>query len=193
MYLLWKKPSSQTSQWFIETCTLTSYITAGTVTFTFNSRWQNKTRIYINRRILLSALRSVLLWWPAMSSIHVKCRWTTPPPLFGSLSAHRPYTFHPSLWSFLLPYVQETVHHTTTYSQNLFSHTRRRCFYKTVDSATLLVFATVPDSRINSWESWFIFKMRKIKTNQYYESVSLNAGGNSTIHECMPLQDNIYI
>ncbi len=36
------------------------------------------------------------------------------------------------------------------------------------------VFATVPDSSINSWESWFIFNLRKINTNQYYESVSLN-------------------
>jgi hypothetical protein len=35
---------------------------------------------------------------------------------------------------------------------------------------------TVPDSRINSWESWFIFNLRKINTNQYYESNSLGAG-----------------
>ncbi len=45
----------------------------------------------------------------------------------------------------------------------------------------------VPDSRINSWESWFIFK---INTNQYYESVSLSAGNNSMIRECMTLQDD---
>jgi hypothetical protein len=38
------------------------------------------------------------------------------------------------------------------------------------------MFATVPDSRINSWESWFIFNLRKINTNQYYESDSQNAG-----------------
>ncbi len=30
-----------------------------------------------------------------------------------------------------------------------------------------LVFATVPISRINSWESWFIFNLRKININQY--------------------------
>jgi hypothetical protein len=41
---------------------------------------------------------------------------------------------------------------------------------------TLCVFATVPDSRINSWQSWFIFNLWKINTNQYYESDSLNAG-----------------
>ncbi len=32
----------------------------------------------------------------------------------------------------------------------------------------------VSNSSINSWESWFIFNLRKINTNQYYESVSLN-------------------
>jgi hypothetical protein len=37
-----------------------------------------------------------------------------------------------------------------------------------------LLFATVPDSSINSWESWFIFNLWKINTNQHYESVSLN-------------------
>jgi hypothetical protein len=34
----------------------------------------------------------------------------------------------------------------------------------------------VPDSRINSWELWFIFNLQKINTNQYYESDSLDAG-----------------
>ncbi len=28
------------------------------------------------------------------------------------------------------------------------------------------VFATVPDSSINSWESWFIFNLGKINNNQ---------------------------
>ncbi len=41
---------------------------------------------------------------------------------------------------------------------------------------TTVLFATVPDSRINSWESWFIFNLRKINTIQYYESDSLDAG-----------------
>ncbi len=39
-----------------------------------------------------------------------------------------------------------------------------------------VLFATVPDSSINSWESWFIFNLRKINSNQYYESDSLDAG-----------------
>ncbi len=34
----------------------------------------------------------------------------------------------------------------------------------------------MPDTRINSWESWFIFNLRKINTNQYYESDSLDVG-----------------
>jgi hypothetical protein len=34
----------------------------------------------------------------------------------------------------------------------------------------------MPDSRINSWESWFIFNLQKINTNQYYESDSLDVG-----------------
>jgi hypothetical protein len=38
------------------------------------------------------------------------------------------------------------------------------------------LFATVPDSSINSWESWFIFNLRKMNTNQYYESDFLYAG-----------------
>jgi hypothetical protein len=33
-----------------------------------------------------------------------------------------------------------------------------------------LLFRTVPDSRINSWETWFIFNLRKINNNQYRES-----------------------
>jgi hypothetical protein len=35
-----------------------------------------------------------------------------------------------------------------------------------------VLFATVPDSSINSWESWFIFNLRKINTNQYPETTS---------------------
>jgi hypothetical protein len=62
-----------------------------------------------------------------------------------------------------------------------------------ISFSSLHLFATVPDSRINSWESWFIFNLRKINTDQYYESVSLNAGNNSTICECMTLQDDNYI
>jgi hypothetical protein len=34
----------------------------------------------------------------------------------------------------------------------------------------------VPDSRINSWVSWFIFNLWKININQYYESDPLSAG-----------------
>ncbi len=41
-----------------------------------------------------------------------------------------------------------------------------------IDAYTVL-FATVPDLRINSWESWFIFNLQKINTNQYYVPVSL--------------------
>ncbi len=37
------------------------------------------------------------------------------------------------------------------------------------------------------------FNLQKINTNQYYESVSLNAGNNSTIREYMTLQDDSYI
>jgi hypothetical protein len=64
-------------------------------------------------------------------------------------------------------------------------------FWKSAISSQLLyVFATVPDSRINSWESWFIFNLRKINTNQYYESDSLNAGHCNMIREYMTLQDD---
>jgi hypothetical protein len=38
------------------------------------------------------------------------------------------------------------------------------------------LFTTVPGSSINSWESWFIFNLWKINTNQWYESDSLDAG-----------------
>jgi hypothetical protein len=38
------------------------------------------------------------------------------------------------------------------------------------------LFTMVPDSRMNSWVSWFIFNLRKINTNQYYESDFLSAG-----------------
>jgi hypothetical protein len=34
----------------------------------------------------------------------------------------------------------------------------------------------MPDSRIKSWESWFIFNLLKKNTNQYYKSDSLDAG-----------------
>jgi hypothetical protein len=53
----------------------------------------------------------------------------------------------------------------------------------------------VPDSRINSWDSWFIFNLerKKISTYQYYESASLDAGNNNTIHEHMTLQGDNYI
>ncbi len=52
------------------------------------------------------------------------------------------------------------------------------------------LFVTVPDSRINSWESWFIFNLRKINTSQYYKSDSLNARNCNTIRGCMTLQDD---
>ncbi len=38
------------------------------------------------------------------------------------------------------------------------------------------LFAMVPDSSINSWESWFIINLPKINTNPYYKSDSLDAG-----------------
>ncbi len=34
------------------------------------------------------------------------------------------------------------------------------------------MFATVLDSSVNSWESWFIFNMQKINTNQYYKHIT---------------------
>jgi hypothetical protein len=51
------------------------------------------------------------------------------------------------------------------------------------------LFATVPDSSINSWESWFIINLRKINTNQYYLSDSLNIGNCNIFREYMTLQD----
>ncbi len=39
-----------------------------------------------------------------------------------------------------------------------------------------VLFAMVPESRINSWVSWFIFNLRKISIDQYYESEDLSAG-----------------
>jgi hypothetical protein len=59
-----------------------------------------------------------------------------------------------------------------------------------VSSLLIQLFVTVPDSRINSWELWFIFNLRKINTNQYYELDSLNARNSNTIHEYMTLQDD---
>jgi hypothetical protein len=53
-----------------------------------------------------------------------------------------------------------------------------------------ILFAKVPDSSINSWESWFIFNLRKINTNQSYESDSLNVGNCSILREYMTLRDN---
>jgi hypothetical protein len=47
----------------------------------------------------------------------------------------------------------------------------------------ILIFATVPDSSINSWESWFIFNLRKINTNQYYDSVSLDVKNHKAYYE----------
>jgi hypothetical protein len=38
------------------------------------------------------------------------------------------------------------------------------------------LFLMMPDSRINSRKSSFIFNLQKINTNQYYESDFLNAG-----------------
>jgi hypothetical protein len=40
------------------------------------------------------------------------------------------------------------------------------------DFASFL-FVMVPDSRINSWVSWFIFNLQKINTDQFYKSSSL--------------------
>jgi hypothetical protein len=46
------------------------------------------------------------------------------------------------------------------------------------------LFATVPDSSINSRESWFIFNLRK-----NYESDFLNVGDCSILREYMTLHD----
>jgi hypothetical protein len=51
------------------------------------------------------------------------------------------------------------------------------------------LFATVPDSSINSWESWFIFNLQKINTNQYYESDSLDVGNCSMLRGYITLLD----
>jgi hypothetical protein len=40
-----------------------------------------------------------------------------------------------------------------------------------------------PDSSIISWESWFIFNLRKINNNQYYESVSLDVNNCRAYYE----------
>jgi hypothetical protein len=45
------------------------------------------------------------------------------------------------------------------------------------------MFATVPDSNINSWESWFIFNL------QYYKSDTLNVRDCSILQEYTTLQD----
>ncbi len=52
------------------------------------------------------------------------------------------------------------------------------------------LFATMPDSRINSWESWFIFNLRKINTNQYYLFRLPGFRNSSMICEYMILQDD---
>ncbi len=52
------------------------------------------------------------------------------------------------------------------------------------------MFATVPDSNINSWEPWFIFNLRKINTNQNCESDCLDAVSRNTLHEYTILQDD---
>ncbi len=54
---------------------------------------------------------------------------------------------------------------------------------------TSFVFATVPDSSVNSWESWIIFNLRKNNINQYFESDSLIIGNCSMSREYMTLQD----
>jgi hypothetical protein len=47
----------------------------------------------------------------------------------------------------------------------------------------------MPELSINSWESWFIFNLRKINTNQYYESDYLNVANCSILQESTTLQD----
>ncbi len=46
-----------------------------------------------------------------------------------------------------------------------------------------LLFAVVPDSIINSCESWFMFNLQKINNNQYRESVSLDVDICKTYQE----------
>jgi hypothetical protein len=36
--------------------------------------------------------------------------------------------------------------------------------------STVLLFGTVPGSSINSWDSWFIFNLRKINTCYYLDN-----------------------
>jgi hypothetical protein len=60
-------------------------------------------------------------------------------------------------------------------------------------SSPYYVFATVPDSWINSWESWFLFNLQKINTNQYHESDSLDAGTYNTIRECTIYKTTMHI
>ncbi len=62
--------------------------------------------------------------------------------------------------------------HKDIFSKLMYSLKYPSCFIHRI--CKMHRFATVPDSSINSWESWFIFNLRKINTNQYYESVSLN-------------------
>jgi hypothetical protein len=63
--------------------------------------------------------------------------------------------------------------------------------YSKLFRPTMMVL--VPDSSINSWDSWFIFNLRKINTNQYYELDSLDAVNCSTIREYTILQDDKFI
>jgi hypothetical protein len=52
------------------------------------------------------------------------------------------------------------------------------------------MFAMVPDSSINSLESWFIFNLQKINTNQYYKSDSLDEISCNMFLEHTILQDD---
>ncbi len=51
----------------------------------------------------------------------------------------------------------------------------------------------MPDSSINSWESWFIFNLRKINANWYYKSVSLIVRNHKHITEHMTWHENEHI
>ncbi len=43
-------------------------------------------------------------------------------------------------------------------------------FSPNYSGSLILLFATVPNSRINSWELWFFFNLRKINIHQYCKS-----------------------
>jgi hypothetical protein len=85
-----------------------------------------------------------------------------------------------------------TVHHCRRWRVTAICCTSMAPYFNRAVKCNQLLnlFTTVPDSSINSWESWFIFNLRKINTNQYYKSDFLDAGNCNTLREHMILQDD---